>query len=382
VAAAATLCLCTCAMSCWSRDIACSLKNLALNGATGSVRTSAEDGRVTVVLIVAHPDLLKAYPRGVKVKVSNCKELDQSEKADVNPKMIFEALMKHDKAMETHPDPAVAHAHQVMNAQAKDPSLFKATLAARRSNPNVQAMLAKLGSQEERDRFEKIVEMALSSTPDDLQALMDRIHLPSNGCVQLAAASSSNLQTGQRAVALGLSSQWLNGATCCVARTPDAVSGRCLVRVLAPPDAVKRSKGAVLLKPENLQPVAWSRPRIDQSAQWLDEHGWVCSKAIDYGATCPKSHDLVPMDGFSQQSGLCSACGESEVADVWSCCGGCSYRVCGACRALFLQQRGLTSSPHDDANDRSTDFPMLVSDARGCQYWCVAAVCCIMHGKP
>ena len=366
---------CACAMSCncWSRDTVCSLKNLALNGATGLVRTSAEDGRVTVVLIVAHPDLFKAYPRGVKVKVSNCKELEQGEKAKINPMMICEALMKHDKAMETHPDPEVARAHQIMNAQAKDSSLFKATLAARKSHPNFQAMLAKMGP-EERARYEKNVERVLSSTPDDLQALMDQIQSPSNGCVPPAAASSSTLPTGQRAVAVGLSSQWLNGATCCVTSAADAVSGRYRVRVLAPPDAVRRSKGAALLKPENLQCVAWSRPRVDQSAQWLDEHGWVCSKAIDYGATCPKSHDLVPIDGGSMQSGMCSACDESEAADVWPCCGGCSYRVCGACRAMFLQKRDLTFSPHDDANDCSTDFPMLVSYIHGRQYLRASAV--------
>ncbi len=67
-------------MSCGSRNSVCSLKNLALNGATGMVRTSAEDGRVTVILIVAHPDLFKAYPRGVKVKAFNCEELEQSKK--------------------------------------------------------------------------------------------------------------------------------------------------------------------------------------------------------------------------------------------------------------------------------------------------------------
>jgi hypothetical protein len=42
---------------------------------------------------------------------------------------------------------------------------------------------------------------------------------------------------------------------------------------------------------------------------------------------------------------------------------------------MFLQKRDLTFSPHDDANDCSTDFPMLVSYIHGRQYLRASAVC-------
>lgn len=351
------------ARSCASCDSAGSLKNFALNGAIGMVTTSAEDGRVTVVLVVAHPDLFKAYPRGVKVKVSSCKELSPREKATVNPMMIVKAYAKYEQAMENHPDPATAEAHRFMNKHRRDPARFKATIEARKSHPNFQGMLAKK-TKEERDHFEVFTEFVASAAPGDLQALLD-ISKPSNACVEPPNVAASSLQTGQRVVTVGLASQWLNGATCSVASSLDATTGRHLVRVHAPPDAVRRSKGVVSLKPENLEYTAWSRPRVDPSVQWLDEYGWVCSKSIDYGAECPKSHDLIPMEGCSARRGVCSVCDESDAQDAWSCCGGCCYSVCAPCRTLFLQQRGMKLRPVDDATDHSNDFPMLVCGQHG-----------------
>jgi hypothetical protein len=356
------------ARSCASRDPTCSLKNFALNGAIGMVTTSAEDGRVTVILVVAHSDLFKAHPRGVKVKVSNCKELSPSEKAAIDPMTIVQAYVKYEQAMENHPDPARAEAHRRMNKQRRDnPAKFKATLEARKSHPNFQAMLAKK-TKEERDRLEEFHDFLASAVPGDLQALWD-MAIPRNACVEAPNAAASSLQIGQRVVTVGLSSQWLNGATCSVASSLDTTTGRHLVRVHAPPEVVRRSKGAVRLKPENLETTAWTRPRVDPTAQWLDEYGWVCSKSIDYGVQCPKSHDLSPMEGCSARSGMCSVCDESDAQDIWSCCGGCCYSVCAPCRTLFQKQRGTNLRPLEDATDHSNDFPMLVCGQYG-HYTC------------
>jgi hypothetical protein len=341
------------------------------------VRTSAEDGRVTVGLVVAHPDLFKAYPMGVKVKAKiNCIELSASEKAKIDPMMIVQAYTKYDQAMQNHPDEATAEAHRLMSKRAIDPSQFKATLEARRSHPNFQGMVAKM-TKEERDRYEKFNEFVASASPDDLQALLGKMGMlpsPTNGSGEPATAAASSLQTGQRVLTVGLSSQWLNGATCSVVSSLDASTGRYLVRVHAPPAAVKRSKGAALLKPQNLECIEWSRPRVDPSAQWLDEYGWVCSKSIDYGAQCPKSHDLVPMEECSARSGVCSVCDESDASNVWSCCGGCCYSVCAPCRTLLLQQRDIKLRPLDDAADHSNGFPMLVCGHCSHQRWHQPAV--------
>jgi hypothetical protein len=342
------------------------------------VRTSAEDGRVTVILVIAHVDLFKAYPRGVKVKICNCKQLTPSEKAKINQMMIVEASLKYDEAMENHPDPTVAEAHRIMNKRAKDPAHFIASLEARKSHPNFQAMVEQMGTEEERERFNKFVASAGSG---DLQGMMSKLKWPAKKCDEPAVAST--LQTGQRVVAVGLASQWLNGATCSVTSRLDPSTGRCIVRVHAPPDAVRRSKGFASLKPHNLESVAFSRPRVDPSSQWLDEYGWVCSKSIDYGVQCPKSHDLVAHDSCSAKSGVCSVCDDADAPDVWSCCGGCCYCVCAPCRKLFLQQRDTTLRHADVGADCSSDFPMLVCEHSGHQrslmYVCVCACMCVLE---
>ncbi len=243
-----------------------------------------------------------------------------------------------------------AAAHRFMQGNMKDPAFAKALRSARKSHPNNRAMVANLGlSESAYAEMEQKVEQMMSEG-----ALDDLLHPK--------AADASALVWGQRVVTVGLSSDWLNGATCSVTKTLDSSSGRYLVRVHAPPEAVRKCGGSALLKRENLECQALSKPRVDPASQWLDEFGWVCSKSINYGQQCPKSHDVVCKDASRSDGCVCSVCDESEAPDVWSCCGGCSYSVCIGCRNVLLQQdAGRAIPPSLSCSTNSHEFPVLVS---------------------
>ena len=83
-------------------------------------------------------------------------------------------------------------------------------------------------------------------------------------------------------------------------------------------------------------------PAIDFAAEWLDEDGRVCPKAVDYTTQCPKGHALVPFaDGGCDAQvrrlvcRLCHAFAECENASQWLICSGtgccAGYAVCDCC---------------------------------------------------
>jgi hypothetical protein len=108
-----------------------------------------------------------------------------------------------------------------------------------------------------------------------------------------------------------------------------------------------------------LAPVASPPPNLNFATEWLDEHGRVCPKAVDYATQCPKGHDLLPFagggGGAPAQRLLCRVChayAEHECASQWvvcsvaGCCAG--YAVCDCCVSA-LQQAPDAASGGDDA---------------------------------
>ena len=250
-----------------------------------------------------------------------------------------------------HRDPAKAAAYRMMEEQRRDPVFAKALRNARRSHPNYIAMVAgykRLGltddsiAEWERREEEEIEQRAAAAVADD------------------DAADVATLPWGQRVVTVGLSTQWLNGATCSVASACDG-SGRYSLRVHDPPEAVRKCGGAARVKRENLVCQTFIKPRVDAAANWVDEFGWVYSKAVKLGQQCPRSHDVVCQDAAAPQIGACSVCDEAEARDVWSCCGGCGYSVCGECRRVLKQQQAGDAAPLSAANVNAHEFPMLVT---------------------
>ncbi len=89
-------------------------------------------------------------------------------------------------------------------------------------------------------------------------------------------------------------------------------------------------------------------PSINFATEWLDEHGRVCAKAVDYATQCPKGHALAH---FAQGGGhapaqrlmcrVCHAFEERERASQWlvcsvtECCAG--YAVCNCCASAVQQ---------------------------------------------
>jgi hypothetical protein len=103
-------------------------------------------------------------------------------------------------------------------------------------------------------------------------------------------------------------------------------------------------------------PVASPPPNVNFATEWLDEHGCVCPKAVDYATQCPKGHALAPFadGGVSSHRLMCRICHaftEREHALQWlvcsvtECCGG--YAVCGGC-AVALQQAPAAVVDRDD----------------------------------
>ncbi len=229
----------------------------------------------------------------------------------------------------------------------RDPAFAQALRNARKSHPNYLAMVARLGlSESEIADWERRMDADIAQRP---AALTDN------------HADVVTLPWGQRVVTVGLSTEWLNGATCSIASTYDAGSCRYTLRVHHPPEAVRKCSGTARLKRENLVCQTWSRPKVDPATNWVDEFGWVRSKAVKYGQQCPRSHDLVCQGATGPQMGKCSVCDEAEAPDVWSCCGGCGYSVCIECRDLLMQQQASDKIPLSAANVNAHEFPMLVS---------------------
>jgi hypothetical protein len=239
----------------------------------------------------------------------------------------------------------------MMDEQMSDPAFAKAVRNARKSHPNYVAMVARLGLSEkdvadwERNMDEDIARRAAARASARADSQTDE----------------ATLQWGQRVVTVGLSTEWLNGATCSVAGAYDASSGRYVLRVHGPPEAVRKCGGMALLKRDNLVCETWSKPRVDPTTHWVDEFGWVCSKAVKYGQQCPRSHEVVCNGATGPQIGACSVCDEAEAPDVLSCCGGCGYCVCIECRDVLMQQQASNTSPSSAAIANSDEFPMLVS---------------------
>ena len=109
-------------------------------------------------------------------------------------------------------------------------------------------------------------------------------------------------------------------------------------------------------------------PAINFATEWLDEHGRVCPKYVDYATQCPKGHSLVPLvaDGVSQAQQpiiddiICRVCHISTqrqhacgwlACSVAGCCGG--YAVCAACVTVL-------GSEHKAAAVGIDDFCMMV----------------------
>ena len=89
-------------------------------------------------------------------------------------------------------------------------------------------------------------------------------------------------------------------------------------------------------------------PAINFATEWLDEHGNVCPKAVDYASQCPKGHGLVALTdaggGASAHRVMCRVCHsftERDHAPQWltcsvtGCCAG--YAVCDCCVSALQQ---------------------------------------------
>ena len=108
-------------------------------------------------------------------------------------------------------------------------------------------------------------------------------------------------------------------------------------------------------------------PAINFATEWLDEHGNVCLKAVDYASQCPKGHALVAFaDGggdASAQRVMCRVCHvitEREHTSQWRACsvtGCCSgYAVCQRCASALQQPPAAAAG--------GGDFPLLVCVAK------------------
>jgi hypothetical protein len=283
--------------------------------------SSAENGRVTVSLVIAPDAMIAAYPVGLKVKVSCCEVL------------TFDTM--------------------------NDPAFMEALGHARKSHPIYKA------------RMSFLAQSMNGISASDLEQKMDEDILKDLFSANSTAKSSApQLSWGQRVVTIGLSTDWLNGATCSVASALDLASGRYTLRVLAPPESVKKCNGMVRVKHENLKCQTWSRPHVDPATQWIDEFGWICNKNVNYSQHCPRSHDMVAACDLAV-SGECSVCDESDAHGIWTCCGGCGFKVCFSCRTSLSQQHEKNPLvPASVANAGSVlgtspdDFPMLVGCVR------------------
>jgi hypothetical protein len=105
-------------------------------------------------------------------------------------------------------------------------------------------------------------------------------------------------------------------------------------------------------------------PSINFATDWLDEHGDVCPKNVDYATQCPKGHALAPFvcsgGPQAQQPSdaddvICRVCHGSTqrqhacdwlVCSVAACCGG--YAVCVACVTALGSARGAAAARPDD----------------------------------
>jgi hypothetical protein len=124
-------------------------------------------------------------------------------------------------------------------------------------------------------------------------------------------------------------------------------------------------------------------PAINFATEWLDEHGCICPKAVDYATQCPKGHALDALSDRGSaapaQQILCRVCHvltERERASQWlvcsvaGCCAG--YAVCQCC-ASALQQ-----APAPAAAAGGDEFPSLVrqSDVYLARDWHYAMADC------
>jgi hypothetical protein len=89
-------------------------------------------------------------------------------------------------------------------------------------------------------------------------------------------------------------------------------------------------------------------PAINCATEWLDEHGHVCPKAVDYATQCPKGHALVAFTGGGcgapAQRLICRVChafSECERASQWLICSAtqfcAGYVVCDCCASAVQQ---------------------------------------------
>ena len=128
----------------------------------------------------------------------------------------------------------------------------------------------------------------------------------------------------------------LNGLKGVVCEHVNDGSGTVKVRTDA--DATKPSLNVTIPR-QSLKVI----PKHNLSTEWLDEHGVVCPKNVDFGRQCPKGHALAASGcGCSSEQLLCRICHcYSRVCDeacrwlvcslVEGCCGG--YAVCDKCSA-------------------------------------------------
>jgi hypothetical protein len=114
--------------------------------------------------------------------------------------------------------------------------------------------------------------------------------------------------------------------------------------------------------------LAQQPPAINFTEEWLDEHGRVCPKNVDYMTQCPKGHALAPVDcsGLSEAGEvdiMCRVCHTSapvERACDWlacsiaRCCSG--YAVCAACLSAL--------GGADTSAVKGEDFPLEVRALR------------------
>jgi hypothetical protein len=56
--------------------------------------SSAEDGRVTVALMIAPEEMITAYPAGLKIKITSCRVLSTVEQAAVPLSKVVEATSR------------------------------------------------------------------------------------------------------------------------------------------------------------------------------------------------------------------------------------------------------------------------------------------------
>jgi len=227
---------------------------------------------------------------------------------------------------------AVSEARRVIFSMGFDEALVQRALA--RSGGNEQSAIDMLISGSEQLHLDDAP--TLSSSRDACVPVIFSMGFD-DALVRRALASAGGDE--ERAVDLLLSGHVPSlGQSCSAsAHVGQPVSVGASVPTSAPVLVSSTSAAIPISAPSSAPP-----PPAINFAEWLDEDGRKCPKAVDYTAQCPKGHALVPLAGGGcgapEPRLVCRVChvfAECERASQWlvcsvtGCCAG--YAVCNCC---------------------------------------------------